>query len=62
MDISLAVGFSSQSHMTTVFRRFMKTTRAAYREEVLGLRMPALVNHGQAGIARSRELGEWPWH
>ena len=36
-DISLAVGFSSQSHMTTVFRRFMKTTPAAYRQEVLGL-------------------------
>jgi AraC family transcriptional regulator len=38
VDISLAVGFSSQSHLTTVFRRFMKTTPAAYREEVLGLR------------------------
>jgi len=38
VDISLAVGFSSQSHFTTVFRRFMKTTPAAYREEVLGLR------------------------
>jgi AraC family transcriptional regulator len=37
VDISLAVGFSSQSHLTTVFRRFMKTTPAAYREEVLGL-------------------------
>jgi AraC-like DNA-binding protein len=36
-DISLAVGFSSQSHMTSVFRRFMKTTPAAYREEALGL-------------------------
>jgi AraC family transcriptional regulator len=38
VEISLAVGFSSQSHLTTVFRRFMKTTPAAYREEVLGLR------------------------
>jgi AraC family transcriptional regulator len=38
VEISLAVGFSSQSHLTTVFRRFLKTTPAAYREEVLGLR------------------------
>jgi AraC family transcriptional regulator len=38
VEVSLAVGFSSQSHFTTVFRRFMKTTPAAYREEVLGLR------------------------
>jgi AraC family transcriptional regulator len=38
VEISLAVGFSSQSHLTTVFRRFMKTTPAAYREEALGLR------------------------
>jgi AraC family transcriptional regulator len=38
VEISLAVGFSSQSHLTTVFRRFMKTTPAAYRDEVLGLR------------------------
>ncbi len=36
-DISLAVGFSSQSHMTSVFRRFKKTTPAAYRAEALGL-------------------------
>ena len=41
VDISLAVGFSSQSHLTTVFRRFKKTTPAAYREEILGLRIPA---------------------
>jgi AraC family transcriptional regulator len=40
VDVSLAVGFSSQSHLTTVFRRFMKTTPAAYRDEVLGLRTP----------------------
>jgi AraC family transcriptional regulator len=36
VDVSLAVGFSSQSHLTTVFRRFLKTTPAAYREEILG--------------------------
>jgi AraC family transcriptional regulator len=36
-EISLAVGFSSQSHMTGAFRRFMKTTPATYREEALGL-------------------------
>ena len=40
VDISLAVGFSSQSHLTTVFRRFVKTTPAAYREAVLGIRDP----------------------
>jgi AraC-like DNA-binding protein len=34
----MAVGFSSQSHMTYVFRRFMKTTPAAYRAEALGLK------------------------
>ena len=47
VEISLAVGFSSQSHLTTVFRRFMKTTPAAYREEVLGLRPP---NHERASL------------
>jgi AraC family transcriptional regulator len=36
-DVSLAVGFSSQSHLTEVFRRTMNTTPAAYRREVLGL-------------------------
>ncbi len=36
-DVSLAVGFSSQSHLTEVFRRTMKTTPAAYRRTVLGL-------------------------
>ena len=41
VDVSLTVGFSSQSHLTTVFRRFMKTTPAAYREKVLGLRPDA---------------------
>jgi AraC family transcriptional regulator len=46
VEISLAVGFSSQSHLTTVFRRFLKTTPAAYRDEVLGAR-------GLAGAQRS---------
>jgi AraC family transcriptional regulator len=41
VDVALAVGFSSQSHLTTVFRRFMNTTPAAYREDVLGWRRPA---------------------
>lgn len=36
-EVSLAVGFSSQSHLTEVFRRTMKTTPAAYRREVLGM-------------------------
>jgi AraC family transcriptional regulator len=41
VEVSLAVGFSSQSHLTTVFRRFMKTTPAAYRQQILGLRSGA---------------------
>jgi AraC family transcriptional regulator len=36
-EVSLAVGFSSQSHMTEVFRRTVKTTPAAYRRGILGL-------------------------
>jgi AraC family transcriptional regulator len=36
-EVSLAVGFSSQSHLTEVFRRTLKTTPAAYRRAVLGL-------------------------
>ena len=36
VDISLAVGFSSQSHLTTVFRRFKKTTPAAYQAQGAG--------------------------
>ncbi len=36
-EVSLAVGFSSQSHLTEVFRRTMNTTPAAYRRDVLGL-------------------------
>jgi AraC family transcriptional regulator len=38
VEVSLAVGFSSQSHLTSVFRRLLKTTPAAYREEILGFR------------------------
>jgi AraC family transcriptional regulator len=41
LDVTLAVGFSSQSHMTAVFRRFMKTTPASYRNEALGSRRVA---------------------
>jgi AraC family transcriptional regulator len=37
VHVALAVGFSSQSHFTTVFGRFMKTTPASYRAHVLGL-------------------------
>lgn len=37
VDVALEVGFSSQSHLTSVFRKFMKTTPAAYRQEVLGM-------------------------
>jgi AraC family transcriptional regulator len=36
-EVSLAVGFSSQSHLTEVFRRTLKTTPAAYRRDVLRL-------------------------
>jgi AraC family transcriptional regulator len=37
VSIALAVGFSSQSHFTTVFGRFVGTTPASYRAKVLGL-------------------------
>ena len=37
VNVALALGFSSQSHFTTVFGRFMKTTPASYRAQVLGL-------------------------
>jgi AraC family transcriptional regulator len=37
VNVALAVGFSSQSHFTTVFRRFVKTTPALYRATILGL-------------------------
>ncbi len=37
VNVALAVGYSSQSHLTTVFRRFMKTTPASYRAQVLDL-------------------------
>ena len=64
-DISLAVGFSSQSHLTTVFRRFMMTTPAAYREEVLGLRHnpngePGLLGHTD-GLSGRRPCAEAWW-
>ncbi len=36
-EVSLAVGFSSQSHLSEVFRRTMHTTPAAYRSRILGL-------------------------
>ncbi len=35
--VALEVGFSSQSHFTSVFRRLRKTTPAAYRRDVLGI-------------------------
>jgi len=38
VEVALAVGFSSQSHFTTVFGRFMKTTPASYRAHILGLK------------------------
>ncbi|WP_158633687.1 helix-turn-helix domain-containing protein [Tautonia sociabilis] len=34
--VALLVGYSSQSHLTTVFRRHMKTTPATYRSRILG--------------------------
>jgi AraC family transcriptional regulator len=37
VQVALAVGYSSQSHLTTVFGRLMKTTPASYRAEVLDL-------------------------
>jgi AraC family transcriptional regulator len=37
VDVSLAVGFSSQSHLTDVFHRLMNTTPAAYRRQILGM-------------------------
>ncbi len=40
IDVAMDVGFSSQSHLTSVFRKFMKTTPAAYRQQALGLRDP----------------------
>ena len=33
--VALAVGFSSQSHFTTVFGRFTNTTPASYRARIL---------------------------
>ncbi len=37
VNVALAVGFSSQSHFTTVFRRFRNTTPASYRAQILGM-------------------------
>jgi AraC family transcriptional regulator len=38
VDVALTVGFSSQSHFTTVFGRFMKATPASYRAHILGFK------------------------
>jgi AraC family transcriptional regulator len=35
--VALDVGYSSQRHLTTVFRRLKKTTPALFRAQVLGL-------------------------
>jgi AraC family transcriptional regulator len=32
-DIALTIGFSSQAHLTTAFRRIYRTTPAAYRRQ-----------------------------
>ncbi len=37
-EVAYEVGFCSQSHLTVMFRRFMKTTPAAYRHQAMGLR------------------------
>jgi AraC family transcriptional regulator len=53
-EVSLAVGFSSQSHLTTVFRRLLKTTPAAYRREALGRRADgagSFFTNGSAGAS-----------
>jgi AraC family transcriptional regulator len=59
-EVSLAVGFSSQSHLTTVFRRLLKTTPAAYRRKILGRRADGagLVSHERQcqRIARSGSI------
>jgi AraC-like DNA-binding protein len=52
-DVSLAVGFSSQSHLTEVFRRVMNTTPAAYRREVLGLTSDADETHSSISYRAS---------
>jgi AraC family transcriptional regulator len=38
VDVAFEAGFCSQSHLTAVFHRIMKTTPAAYRVNVLGVR------------------------
>lgn len=40
IDVALSCGFSSQSHLTTVFRQQLKTTPAAFRRNALGSRRP----------------------
>jgi AraC family transcriptional regulator len=60
VDIGLAVGFSSQSHLTTVFRRFLKTTPAAYRQQVLGLHPDADAASRRNGIAGASGHPESP--
>ena len=57
-DISLAVGFSSQSHLTTVFRRFRKTTPAAYRQEVLDLHPDRTAPSRSNGFAEAPDVGK----
>jgi AraC family transcriptional regulator len=34
-EVSYAVGFSSQSHFNMVFRRYLRTTPALYRQRIL---------------------------
>ncbi len=36
VEVSYTVGFSSQSHLNTVFRRYLRTTPAAYRQQIIG--------------------------
>ncbi|MHB1561410.1 MAG: AraC family transcriptional regulator [Isosphaeraceae bacterium] len=58
-EVSLAVGFSSQSHLTEVFRRTMQTTPAAYRSRLLGLNGSAepsqSLGSGEAAARAGRE-------
>jgi AraC family transcriptional regulator len=60
VEISLAVGFSSQSHLTTVFRRFLKTTPAAYRQQVLGRHDVGTGPDGANGVADANGSTERP--
>lgn len=56
-DVSLAVGFSSQSHLTEVFRRTMHTTPAAYRSRILGLNGSAAACPSPEGPAAAAGAG-----